>query len=474
MAYNTYDPNLFLQRNYGVLQSETPKRFSGRATGQVIADSLRGYIDSGTGLPFTGALGTTGQYVIDGKLSATPPPGTTLNTPPALQVQSTVKTPEIANPTLAAISQQAKQAQKTQDELTSFKDTASDILNRTYARTQGATDTTGTAAALNRSLDTQEAAQRGLTTEAEQRNKAYTTQTQSLLDKMDKAFSDEEAKTRAVGERAMNIGLTQGQLIPLVSGGADTVTARSGAGTSRALAAVTNALLPVEQQIAANRRYSISNFERPIQSELYRNDMALLDAKNALERETGMNRRDTDRFLYNVAWQTAGMSRENAEWLISQQLRLRGASEQFMAAHLANLVTQAALLRDSRDDVVAQPFDPSLIPGAASYPINVPGRNYQPSDPELTRGMTPAQSSARPVTSSRSYLNPSAEAYYRQTGFYPSQDSNLSEYALHNIVNTTGVPAFQGRGIYDIPNDFTWGRNAARQSAFEDVQRGYE
>lgn len=409
-------------------------RYNASYASDYFYDALKRQYVTKAGLPYTGPIGSTGNFAVNGAWSATPPAGATdPNTPPALQVSNTVKTKEIFDPTVAAISQQAKQAAKTQEELTSFKDTASDILNRTYTRTQGAADTSGTAAALNKSLDTQEAAQRGLTAEAEQRNKAYTAQTQSLLDKMDKAFADEEAKTRAVGERAMNIGLTQGQLIPLVSGGADTVTARSGAGTSRALAAVTNALLPVEQQIAANRRYSISNFERPIQSELYRNDMALVDAKSSLERQFGGDRRAVIQYLQGLAQQASQLDQQSAEFFLSQKLRLLGLPEQFMASNISNLTALQRLLASARDDVIAQPFDPSLVPGAVSYPINVPGRSYRPSGDGLSMPGVPATATttgaggAAPVVPTPlRWTQEQINAYYRSrqpAGYDPNYQS---------------------------------------------------
>jgi hypothetical protein len=378
-----------LRRDY----YKDPGRFPG-ADRPIFDAFLKKYVSSKTGVnwngPITGNGGAVLGHAINGDYSSTPGPstgtGTGADAIPDFSVTHTVRQPAIAALTDALTKQAAQQSASTN--LSDTLPGLQDIATRTYTQGQAANDVAPLEAQLTGSMTAQEKAQRGLAADQAQRNKDYTSETNSMLAKLSAENARWESTTNAIGERAGAAAVTSANLIPLQTG--QNPVTRSGAQPGRVAVALANALLPTQQAISARRYAQVANIEQPWRQNLYQQDSALIASNQALESSFGGNWRSIHQYIQSVKAQAAQMDAANAERYIAQALNFARIPMEFLGTQISMASALQRLDDLATEHLVSQPVDTSQFasgPGIALPGIDRSGRPTQQNPQVLPRNV---------------------------------------------------------------------------------------
>jgi len=401
MPINPYtggDPNTFLQRNYGVLPSLSGRRFSGVPTGQVVLDSLMGYIDSGTGRPFTGALGTTGKFVVNGKLSDTDP-----NAVPKPDFQRNVLYPEIATPATALAKTIGTGSSLTPDfnKLATDYRAASDTALKSYDTAPLETEVRG----LQKSYET---GQGDVLSKFSDSNARYAQEAKDAIARLTSQLDKTESNIRQQAGAASSLGASIARF-PGV-GGSDTITSNNAGLAPRIARASLLPQLAAEERIGNQRYGQIANIEMPLNRELYGNDQGLLSFTAALNDKFRGDRFQIASFLNDVKTRMAAMPLQLQENYANYVLKLIGGEQAIAAGQLSNLSAAQRLIAASEylERNIPEPATAPML----SYPVSTPGYApvRQPQNVSVNdllnllaqRSGQPAQPGVQPV-----YPNPS-------------------------------------------------------------------
>lgn len=443
--YTGGDPNTFLQRSYGALPNpSTGRRFSGRPSGQPVIDAVMGIVDSGSGLPFSGALGTTGKYVVNGKVTDTNP--NALPAKPDFERQALY--PETAN-LLPGLTKNIT-ATRTIDPYQLMAEAKA--ANTTALNSYGA-NTADLAGKLDTYQKANEGEQRGVLSDFAKTNEQQRKDLADALERMNANIASINALNTTAGQASAALAASTARF-PGVGGG-DTITSNNAALAPRIARANLLPLLNANMQNLARSNAVIQDVQIPGNVRNTQSDQALLTFTSGL----------VDKF-YGDKFKTATFLNERLNWLASLPpqmqeqeatllLRMLGGEQSLLAGQLSNL-SAVQQLRVASEYLKRNIPEPATLP-LQSYPVSTPNMGGQPvrQQPTLEDLMrllsqqqgvapTPVVAAPRPVNW-QNYFNANPTAFPREAP-----------------------------GVYDLPNDYTWNRSPQQQRAFEDIQASYQ
>lgn len=376
-------------------------------TGAGVYDPLKKmYVNSVSGLPWTGPLGNTGNFANKGIwTNSNPTAATGASTTPVDQRYGAMQV--VKNPTLAAGTADLFKSFKEGADALDFNSllnearSASGTLKTAYQNEQGATNVDDYAA-KQRALDAQAAAQtgqyadtaRGIGAEYKASDEDYARKLAGITQKAYDTLPEYDAAIDAIGNKQIgsiqsridrnkiaggNMGLSSGELRATARGVADVSLPLAREKIQRRYDILSGFERPAATEVATRAAQRLSNFESPQERDIYMRTY-----------QDVQQQKQTEQQVQSLRQAVAGMNRQSAE----AYLRSLALPAQLIQSVLSAQTSQLGQIGALDDQAYyrgleylpgVQPSQPTGY-SVSNPPFPAPGRRYAPNSPGVNGG----------------------------------------------------------------------------------------
>lgn len=210
-----------------------------------------------------------------------------------------------------------------------------------------------------------------------------------------------------------------------------------------------NLELPGDREIASRNAARYSGFDMPLEQQLY-----------GAKQGDVLRGKATDAQLKQLEMSVANMSVDAAANYLKSLSIPANVIQEILQRHNATLggqISNLGALGNVEDSGYYRGLN--YLPGA-----NVSQPGYYPSN---TGGYPSSVGDVLPNRYGGSAPTSTASVGSRYGG--APLDAVANSYS-----NNPMSPQYLGQGVYDLPNDYNWGRNADQQKRFQEIQKSYE